>query len=143
MWQRIQTLYLAFAILIQWFSFFIPLGSYRDSECVGQYFYLTDVALVESYILNILITIGAVWAICNFKNRKSQMQICTLLLIATIIALLSTVLNTYFFASDQSLWSNVYYAFFAQPIVVILLVVLAKRAIRKDDELVRSSNRLR
>ncbi len=143
MWQRIQTLYLAVTILLQWVSLFIPVGSFTDAERAGQYFYLADVAKSESIILSVLVTIGAVWAICNFKNRKSQMQLCTLLTVVTTIALLSTVLNTWFFATDLPAMPNVYYAYLALPIVAIIMVVLAKRAIRKDDELVRSSNRLR
>lgn len=143
MWQRIQTLYLAVTILLQWGSFCVPLGGFTDAERAGQCFYLTDVAKVESFILSVLVTIGAVWAICNFKNRKSQMQLCTLLTIATTVTLLSTVVNTWFFATDQSVMPNLYYVYLTLPIVAIAMVVLAKRAIHKDDELVRSSNRLR
>lgn len=144
MWQRIQTLYLLLTILIQWSSLYIPLGYYTDGDRVGKGFYLLgDVATSQSIILSVVVTLTAILAILKFKSRKQQMQCCTLLIIETFATFITTLISAWIFAQEQPTTPNFYYAYLLFPIVTIALPVLAKRAIRKDDELVRSSNRLR
>ena len=144
MWQRIQTLYLLLTLCIQWGSLFIPLGSYTDGDRAGQSFYLLgDIATSESIILAVIVTLLAGWAIVTFKNRKKQMQLCGFLTIFTILAPITTIASTWIFALEQPSMPEFHYAYLIFPIAVIAFPILAKKAIRKDDELVRSSNRLR
>ena len=144
MWQRIQTLYLLLTICIQWGSLFIPLGSYTDGDRAGQSFYLLgDIVIGESIILAVLISILSAWAIMMFKNRKKQMQICGFLTVFTLISFITTVVSAWIFALEQPSMPEFHFAYLIFPIATIAFPILAKKAIRKDDELVRSSNRLR
>ena len=104
---------------------------------------LGDIATTESIVFSVLITLIASWAIAIFKNRKKQMQLCSLLAFVIIIALITTIVSVWIFVGDQPNMPKFYYANFIFPIATISFSILAKRAIRKDDELVRSSNRLR
>lgn len=144
MWQRIQTLYLLLVILIQWGSLSLPIGSYSDGDDMEKGLYLLgDIATTESIVFSVLITLIASWAIAMFKNRKKQMQLCRLLAFVIIIALITTIVSVWIFVGDQPNMPKFYYANLIFPIATISFSILAKRAIRKDDELVRSSNRLR
>ena len=144
MWQRIQTLYLLLTICIQWGSLFIPLGSYTDGDRAGQSIYLLgDIAIGESIILAAIVSLLAAWAIGIFKNRKKQMQICGFLTLFTILAPITSIISTWIFALEQPSMPEFYYAYLIFPITTIAFPILAKKAIKKDDDLVRSSNRLR
>ena len=144
MWQRIQTLYLLLIILIQWGSLSLPIGSYSDGDQMEKGLNLLgDIATTESIIFSVLITLTSSWAIAMFKNRKKQMQLCGLLTLVIIVALITTIVSVWIFAIDQPVMPKFYYANLIFPFATIAFSILAKRAIRKDDELVRSSNRLR
>ena len=78
-----------------------------------------------------------------FKNRKKQMQICGFLTVFTFISLITTTVSALIFALEQPSMPEFYFAYLIFPIATIAFPILAKKAIRKDDELVRSSNRLR
>lgn len=142
MWQRIQTLYLIGAILLQWSCLFVPIGKLQGAA--GKHISIYgDVAGIEALLLSAIITIGAVTAILKFKNRKSQMKICSFIIIAAIVSLITTIVQLVLFAQASTATPQIYYWMAILPILVITMVALAKRAIHKDDELVRSSNRLR
>ena len=146
MWQRIQTLYLIVAILLQWTCLFVPVGTYNQEipKLAGQYVYLyNDISNIEVIVISALISICALVAIFKFKCRKTQMKICTLLIFATFASMCLAIVEGWLFIQSQAAMPHICYFSLLLPLLTILMVVLAKRAIRKDDELVRSSNRLR
>jgi predicted tellurium resistance membrane protein TerC len=144
MWQRVQTLYLLLTIILQWIGLFLPIGSYKDAERLGQCFSLVfDLATTESIIFSVLITVLAVTAITKFKQRKNQMKLCFFLTLVIIAAYITMLVSVYRFAIEQPIMPHFYYAFSLLPVILVALTIMAKHAIRKDDELVRSSNRLR
>ena len=71
------------------------------------------------------------------------MKICTLLIFATFASMCLAIVEGWLFIQSQAAMPHICYFSLLLPLLTILMVVLAKRAIRKDDELVRSSNRLR
>lgn len=144
MWQRVQTLYLLLTIILQWIGSFLPIGSYKDAERLGQCFSLVfDLATTESIIFSVLITVLAVTAIAKFKHRKNQMKLCFFLTLVIIAAYITMLVSVYRFAIEQPIMPRFYYVFSLLPVILVALTIMAKRGIRKDDELVRSSNRLR
>lgn len=110
-----------------------------------------SVALVKSYSIgdNTLLSIinGAVGllslvAILLFKNRNLQVRLANvnLLLICVLIGLLFFLADT----MGSSLNHRVSYQYGSYlPLIQLVFTFLAIRAIRKDDELVRSADRLR
>ncbi len=151
--QRIQSVYLALAILsiALMFAFKVAGVSIDSTEAVLTVYGATinqqpqDLALlvVPPYVFNIVIIIVLLASIVLYKNRKRQMvigRIAYLLILGYFVFL--------YFAADQlaavageehvSYGAGVYY-----PIAALAFVFLANRAIKKDEALVRSLDRLR
>jgi peptidoglycan/LPS O-acetylase OafA/YrhL len=93
-------------------------------------------------ILIMLIPLVAVVAIFLYKNRKVQMKmvVALMLLIIAVIALavyyVYSVINTY----DSELMFGYKLVL---PVLMLIFSILAYRRIKKDEELVRSYDRLR
>lgn len=136
MFFRIQTFYLFIASLCSGvLSFFLPLKLYYDNTTttiLDQYEYLLLFAF--STILSII-------AIFQYNKRQNQYVLGRLNMIINLILLGLFVC--------RSLINNIeYYNFesgvgFLLPVITIVLLVLANRAIKKDEELVKSVDRLR
>ena len=136
MFFRIQTFYLFIASLCSGvLSFFLPLKLYYDNTTttiLDQYEYLLLFAF--STLLSII-------AIFQYNKRQNQYVLGRLNMIINLILLGLFVC--------RSLSNNIeYYNFesgvgFLLPVITIVLLVLANRAIKKDEELVKSVDRLR
>ena len=136
MFFRIQTFYLFIASLCSGvLSFFLPLKLYYNNATttiLDQYDYLLLFAF--STLLSII-------AIFQYNKRQNQYVLGRLNMIINLILLGLFIC--------QSLSNNIeYYNFesgvgFLLPVITIVLLVLANRAIKKDEELVKSVDRLR
>jgi len=151
--QRIQTLWLFLVLLMASLVLFFPIASFNAET---QQLTLTvfsvegagDMAGIPNpSIIGILTAILGVLALGNifqFKNRKLQIKInmvamlvnmgllVAIFVIADKIAALDTVADEY---------DYLYGSWF--PVAGILFLVLANKGIRKDEALVRQSERLR
>jgi hypothetical protein len=92
-----------------------------------------------------LVILGvAVYAIAGFKNRRKQQQWCMMLIVLSffLIALTLYTINTLRIAIGAA---HTLHFSWAMILVIVqpILAFLARRAIRKDDALVRSADRLR
>lgn len=93
---------------------------------------------ITGYVLVFLILV----TIFSFKNRKLQMQICLL----NIFIALGLNGMIYYFPRHYNgavTTSVAYYYSVLFPLVAVVLLFLAYRAIRKDDRLIKSLDRLR
>ncbi len=158
--QRIQTVYLLLALLAGAFLFFLPIftltpGDTTLDSAVYTFKLLTVSSLkggVESRLfrptaLIFMVTgieVFLILAVFSFSNRKRQMMICK-----SVIFLLLALVGLFLYQTSQlrtavgpghSLHFGVAITL---PICMMIGVVLANKAIRKDDELVRSADRLR
>ena len=155
--QRIQTLFLLGAALISVSLFFLPLSEVKVTNPDGTLDLLT-ITLMEvksgsgsehnpassSYpmlIVNLLVLAGTMVSVWMYKNRPAQIRltsITTLLLIVLIILI---------FRSSDALAGEgeppVYQTGVYLIAVQAFLYILARRAIRKDEMLVRSADRIR
>ena len=137
--QRVQSVYLILTTIVSAVLFLIPVFADPIAD-PARNFLIQDNALL--LILNILIGGMAFISIFLFKNRKLQIKACRLclMLIFALIALL-------FFTSDtisNTLNHKVSFKAGAYlPLIQIVLVFLAQRGIAKDEEFVRSADRLR
>lgn len=148
--QRIQSLYLFLSVLLFSATYYFPfvssnlfeIRSYgvtalndRTNLEVSTYYFIIPMALAA--------TISLV-AIFLYKNRQRQMAVLrtTFILYAISFALLALCIKD----SQQFLTStdeiSLGFSFFA-PFVSLLLNLLALRAIRKDEKLVKSVDRIR
>lgn len=95
------------------------------------------------------IALIALVAILLFKNRQLQVKLVAsgLLLVTLYVAFLLFIKIdglegqiTQLYSTPTVIYNKISISF---PILQLLLFILAQRAIRKDDRLVRSSDRLR
>ncbi|MFH2143632.1 MAG: DUF4293 domain-containing protein, partial [Bacteroidota bacterium] len=88
------------------------------------------------------ILISILSSVFLFKNRKLQMRVCTysILLIIGFYGLMSF----YFFKLINNLEVVIHYSFTSVlPMIAIVFIFMALRAIKKDEKLIKSVDRLR
>ena len=150
--QRIQSVYLFLVFVISVVMLFVPISNYElndNSRLMphsGQLNLLTN-GYYLGFIIEILIMMLILFTIFRFKNRKQQIKLCWLIIILLIVLLIYCFFGITFFTFGYALMfslKNVHYLIgFYLPFISIVLCILAIRAIKKDDELVRAADRLR
>ncbi len=134
MLQRIQTIYLLFVFLIQLAEFiFLPSRLLYSG---------VSVVVNQSYILlisNLLLIVVPFWNIFQFRNRKRQFVLNRVLLLITLGILFNQSIG-YFNANANE--TNQLLVFVVTMLTIIFLS-LANKAIQRDEDLVRSADRLR
>ena len=142
--QRIQTLYLLVATLLSGgLVFWLPL--WVDAQ--KKSFFVLDAFADKSYLLigmSVLFFVSALLtfvAIFKFKNRQLQfvlgrLSILINLILLGILVYFSQNLSGETQVSEKGIGLLI-------PVFTIVLVVLANKAIKKDEELVKSVDRLR
>ena len=162
--QRIQTLWLAFVIIITAATFFFPIVDFsfdfKGMHQLEHYGLLLhdkspdSIQLVQttpawSLIFTQLgISLMALIAIFLYKRRELQLKFAAggILLITIYIVYLFIKIDglekeiTALYSAPIVIYNKISICF---PILQLLLMILAQRAIRKDERLVRSSDRLR
>ena len=142
--QRIQTIYLFVAAMINGALIFVfDLWSNVKGTDLFALDLLSKDAMLEKLvpILFILAALDAFVAIFLFKNRKLQFVI-TRLVILTNLILLGILIYLSLTLSGEATVSEKGIGMFL-PILAILLLVMANKAIKKDEDLVKSVDRLR
>jgi hypothetical protein len=134
--QRIQSFYLLIvAILAGVLPFFFNLWINIDGiEVFADNEMLISIAFYISAVL-------AIWSIVQFKNRKTQFVINRLNMILNIF-LLGFFVYRSLNLSGEALVSEKGIGMLI-PVFSIVFLVLANRAIKKDEDLVKSVDRLR
>jgi hypothetical protein len=155
MWQRLQTLFLALVVLLMAVSLFFPLWKYQDAAGIRYELYPIHYSIVNGeeratayfpYSLIAVLMVAAatlaVQTIRRYDNRLTQIKLAalnTLLLMGVMIAVVYFCykLNDefkYVGMSRGALWT-----IFAG----VASNWIAMRLIRRDEKIVRDSERLR
>ncbi len=152
--QRIQTIYLLIASIFIALMFFFPLAelftlksqiynfdfdgirilNYKNTKLIYSTFSL--IVLLSIILLILLVSIFL------YKKRILQMRLCiyNILLMFGLIGLIYYYTNNF----SEQLSANIHYSFPTTfPFISIILVYLAFRAIKKDENLIRSLDRIR
>ena len=154
--QRIQSVYLFLAILAMAAMLLFPIAAFNLEtpdfyvlEAFGLKNSLGEtvpVAANWSVVLLVVITILVLLlALLQYKDRKKQLKTLRfsyLILAGTLVGLFFLIKQNIAAVNLTELDLQYGPAYF-MPIVAILLVFLAQRGIRKDEELVKSLDRLR
>ncbi|WP_310378046.1 DUF4293 family protein [Flavobacterium sp.] len=137
MLQRIQTIYLFLAFVATGIlPFFIPLWTLTD----GAAFYFMQ---NQIYIIVLgLSTTLTLLSIVSFKKRQNQFVIGRLNIILNLILLGLFVYRSLNVSGETLAVSEKGIGMFL-PVLAIVLLVLANKAIKKDEDLVKSVDRLR
>ena len=134
MLQRIQTIYLLFVFLVQLTGFiFLPNRLLYSG---------VSVEVNQSYILlisNLLLIVVPFWNIFQFRNRKRQFVLNRVLLLITLGVLFNQCIG--YFNADNNETHQLLVCVFAM--LTIIFISLANKAIKRDEDLIRSADRLR
>ena len=156
--QRIQTLHLFIATVLLVAVNFFSMATFTLSPAGGQGMYRMSVFGVDAfgveaysgqqwacYLLPAtsgLAALIALLAIFGYKNRVRQMQKCIYAILLVILFYMAYGLQVWFvYSSTSALFMPSITAQF--PLIAVILLFLAGRAIKRDEELVRSTERLR
>lgn len=154
--QRIQSVYLALTALLSasmlagtLASYVSPLGVKTTLSTIFTSTITPKMEIPAS--INFVIIAGvltclalALMSLFLFNNRKTQMLLCN---IGTLISILFTLYLAYI--NNQLIEQNNIQSFDSAnfrlftPIVCMMLFILAYKGIKKDDDLVKSADRLR
>ena len=134
MLQRIQTICLLFVFLVQLAGYiFLPQRLLYSG---------VSVEVNQSYILlisNLLLIFFPFWNIFQFRNRKRQFVLNRVLLLITFGILFNQCVG--YFNSDTN--ETYQLLFCVVTILTIIFISLANKAIKRDEDLIRSADRLR
>ncbi|HEY6144143.1 MAG TPA: DUF4293 domain-containing protein [Flavobacterium sp.] len=137
MLQRIQTIYLLLAFVVtSVLPFLFPLWTMADGKA---YYFMQNQVYVA--ILGLSTTLSLV-SIISFKKRQNQFVMGRLNIILNLILLGLFVYRSLNLSGETPAVSEKGIGMFL-PIVAIVLLVLANKAIKKDEDLVKSVDRLR
>jgi hypothetical protein len=141
--QRIQTLYLFLAALASGALINVVYLWNENDAKIYIFDLLESISLVLKSIpiLFVVSTVLSLIAIFLFKNRKLQFVINRLNILTNLI-LLGVLLYYLLSLPGETVISEKGIGIFI-PVVVVLLLVLANKAIHKDENLVKSVDRLR
>lgn len=151
MWQRIQTVWLVLAFAAMIALLFLPIGIFATPQ--GNWIMYNwstrpqiGVGTVMNhwglFVLALIIALLSLYIVFLYKKRKLQMRL-------TMLGMLLTVGYLIYYMVEAVKLTNALQASYgfkfalALPIITIILLFMARRAIRKDEVLVRMSNRLR
>jgi peptidoglycan/LPS O-acetylase OafA/YrhL len=135
--QRIQTIYLLLAFVVTGIlPFVFPLWTISDGK---DYFFMQNQIYV---IVSGLSTTLTLLSIVSYKKRQNQFVIGRLNIILNLILLGLFVYHSLNLSGETLVVSEKGIGMFL-PILAIVLLVLANKAIKKDEDLVKSVDRLR
>ncbi len=155
--QRIQTLFLALAALLNAAGLFLPLWSagsadneqiihglsVSQGETSMMFMDHSDGVMMAAHTAFVVLSIvGTIWlmvVIFQFNNRPKQMRWAFMGMLAICLEILALVLLTMKVQAEES---GPEYGW-AAPLLALVLTWLAARRIKKDEDLVRSVDRIR
>jgi len=142
--QRIQTLYLLVAALISGGLIFVfNIWTEKSEKVVFTADLISDPVTIHKTILfSFLISaLLSVISIFLFKNRQLQFVLGRLNMLVNLYLLGVLIFVSQTVSGETSVSEKGIGMFL--PIVVVLLLVIANKAIKKDEDLVKSVDRLR
>jgi membrane protease YdiL (CAAX protease family) len=144
--QRVQSIFLAIALIMCLLLFYFPVYRFINDASGNPELTATDYRILGKNalltILNAIVATLTFISIFLFKNRNIQVRIVNLALLLT--AVLTGLL--FFVADTLSGGMNQRVEFIAGsylPIITMICLFIAVRFIKRDEELVRSADRLR
>lgn len=157
MLQRIQTVYLALAAIAGLLVFFFPLGIFYD-QLQGNYkFFVCAVQSMDPepaiyfarwitlplILLMLVSLIFSVTTIFLYKKRSVQLRLVAFNVLVNIVFI---VLVFFYYVTKIKTLTHIepsYGIGIVFPLAALVFLIMANRSIRKDEALVRSTERLR
>lgn len=154
MWQRVQTIFLVIAIISLIVAVFLPIWTHQDASGKTHVLYALHYTIIDQderitqympYSLTAIFAIAsatiALIEIGKFKDRMLQMKLGAL----NSLFLVATIGSALYFSNQmiKTFQGGAYGFGIWLPGVAVLCNLLSNRFIRRDEKLVRDSERLR
>jgi type IV secretory pathway TrbD component len=154
MWQRIQTLFLLIVIVSLVVTIFLPIWIYGDPSGVTHELYPLHYTTIQNgvrttqyfpFSITAILTIAsatlAIIAIRKYKNRMLQMKLGAL----NSLFMAGTIASAVIFSNQliKTFHGGNYGMGLWLPGVAVICNLVSNQFIRRDERLVRDSNRLR
>lgn len=154
MWQRIQTVFLVIAVISLLVSIFLPIWVYQDSAGQSHQLYALHYTIKQGetatpqyfpYSLTAILAVAAITIafieIRQFRNRLLQMKLGAL----NSLFMAGTIASAVIFSNQftKAFQGGTYGLGLWLPGIAVVCNLLANRFIRRDEKLVRDSDRLR
>ncbi len=149
--QRVQTIYLFLAAVFAVLTLFLPIVGFTDAKgmevatAAGLGVTSTLNELAGRHTCGVLCSAAAIVplvAIFLFKKRKRQMSFCTATVELNVLAMVCLAISAYRIHEIVSL-SPMPKVGIVCPVLAIVAALLARRGIKRDDDMVRSEYRIR
>ena len=127
--QRIQTLYILIVIILSFLMLKLTIDFSNDIKLNS---------LVKTYYVFYFIPFIGILTLFLYKKRVIQSKMCLIMLGINVLLLISYVLKIY---EGNSSFINL--VLIACSIIECILLFVARKAINKDENLVRSIDRIR
>lgn len=152
--QRVQSLYLLGAIAAAVLMFFFPVARFFTPE--GSYeFFLTGIKFISGdtekvqmipvLMLAVLIIVAVLLMISVFlfRNRVKQMRVVAIAFLFNAFLIGGIFFFADSFGKDHHTTPNYQNLGTIMPIIILIMLLLANKAIRKDEMKMRKSQRIR
>jgi len=130
MFFRIQSIYLILTSITSGiFSFIFPFHTYNG----------VDIMLTEKYDYLFLFsssTLISLISLFYYKNRKTQFILCRINILLNLVLIVLFLYRSYTIYIEKGIGLIL-------PVIIIIFLVLANKAIKKDEDLIKSVDRLR
>ncbi|RME15132.1 MAG: DUF4293 family protein [Bacteroidetes bacterium] len=141
--QRIQSLYLLIISILSSLLIFFSFQYNIIEMSHIEHLRLNIISAQNKYlliasVLNLVISVDALTILFLYKNRKLQMTLCHYLTGMNLI-----LISLMYYGAKQINGIPVYQLPFIIPIINIILSQLARYYIKKDDDLIKSADRIR
>jgi uncharacterized membrane protein YwzB len=140
--QRIQSLFLLGTAISGALFAFLPWAVFHLGDGKEDVILKGTSELVSS-LPGLTIALFALINIFLFRNRKRQMRVCNVLFVIAIGALSSAVLKITATSAELKATDFDYQFGMVWPVISIIFTYMARHSINKDEQLVRSADRLR
>ena len=156
--QRIQTLYLLLASIFYFFYWLFGLNWYQSGFKILQDNFSNDF-IINSPILESILNITSyiplvIFIIClisifSYKSRSKQILICKISLYLSLFMSFYTLFYFYFTLKGlvaimpSKILEILMYAAIANPFICSFLLFLSLKSVKRDEELVKSLERVR
>ena len=156
--QRVQTIYLLLVTILTGLMTAFDLAIYQLNDIAAFSYsvykisplnggeniipgnWIAQIVLISAVCILSLITLF------QYKNRKLQLKlglINYLLIITLIVSTYLSIKSTPLLLEDGEALTTIYYVGFYLPVAALAFLFLANRGIKKDEDLVKSVERLR
>lgn len=147
--QRIQTLWLFLALVLSVLMYFFPVIELNNDNSLMIYSYeAISIAGISGIIqtgyiiagLLGLIAFFSFLAIFIYKKRILQMRLCTVISLLDIFLVILIVVFSFNKAKNTGITIGLSAIL---PLIIFILILMARRAVRRDELLVKAADRIR